>query len=214
MLRILSVENLESGNNLRVVYHKGEDIARLPPKRNTVRTKVYGSQGGYGITAPWSASSNYNHSSPRTKINNFYGNLAPTSALRQNAVTHDAVSKLGVFAKLNVASGISVPTQTIASGTTDVAFLLSFQEAANYCSTQWHNGSGYTDSPAGAISNWYNLYAKGDVGNISWLRTVGDTTSYASAFAIGGNIGSGVLNSTRYVRPALWVKSDIIDNLP
>ena len=178
-----------------------------------MRTKVVdGSQGGYGISS-YSETSNYNNSGVKMRTNSFYASLAPTSALRQNAVLHDATSKLGVWGYLNAASGMSTPTETIATGTLDVAFALSYQEAASYCSTKYYNGG--IASPSGAQSNWNRLKSKGDSGTAnSWLRSIGASTNNASAFGIDGGIGSAFLTSPCYVRPALWVKSDIIDNLP
>ena len=183
-----------------------------------MRTKVVdGSKTNYGIGTTWSEINNYNNSWVRTQTNDFYGSLSSTSALRQNAVTHDATSKLGVYASLDNASGISIPTQTKATGTTDIAFLLSFQEYASYCSLYWNIGIGINpDSPAGAKTNWNLLKTKGDGGTTgSWLRTIGNSTSSASMLSYPGGVGcNGLTDSTNYVRPALWVKSDIIDNLP
>ena len=185
----------------------------------TVRTKVVdGSYTLYGITGTWSSTNNYNNSTPRTNINNFYAGLASTSKLRQNAVTHDAKTKLGIYGSLNAASGISVPTQTKATGTTDVAFALSFQEQASYCSKNWYSSPPASNgSPAGAVTNHNILVAKGDAGTYPyniWNRTIGETTANASVISYSGTVNSGPLTNYYYVRPALWVKSDIIDNLP
>ena len=185
--------------------------------RHFLRTKVYGSTITYGSFTTWSGTNNYNNSNPRTLINSFYASLSPTSALRQNAVTHDATSKLGVYDKLNAAIGMSTPSEIIAVGTTDVAFALSAQEAASYCSAKWFNGSYISVSSAEALSNWERLKSKGDAGSthyMSWLRTIGINTTQASVLDAGGFVGTLAFSYNRNVRPALWVKSDIIDNLP
>ena len=131
-------------------------------------------------------------------------------------MTHDATSKLGVYGSRTDASGISIPTQTLAgSTTTNIAFALSYQEAASYCSARWYTGSSWPASPVGAQTNFNRLKTKGDAGTTySWLRTIGSTVSSASVLENDGDVYYRFLSQATYVRPALWVKSDIIDNLP
>ena len=147
----------------------------------------------------------------RRTINNWYNStLAPTAPLRDFVVGHDALEKPGAWGSLSASDGFSAPTGA-AAGTTDVAFPLSFQEAAKYMAMGWNGDAGYTSTSIEAMGAWYKL----ETPTWSWLRTIGASTNNASYIGSNGGVeDNGVRNastSSGRVRPALWVRSDIFD---
>ena len=147
----------------------------------------------------------------RYAINNWYDNtLASDAPLRDYVIAHDALARPG-HASNNIsdATGFSLPRGVVPS-TSDVAFPLSFQEAASYLSTSWHNGGTFVPSGSDAIANFNKLQ---DGGRRSWLRSpstiVGEMTGLNADGSVARNYG--VTLTGVYARPALWVKSSIFE---
>jgi hypothetical protein len=182
---------------------------------------------GTAVFGPSGNNSYLSSTGLRTAINTWYANLNSGIGLRQYAVTHNALSRLGTFPtktamdasaqSMNDPTGFSVPTGTLAGAQTqDTAFPLSFQEAANFCSKHWQYAKAKMtyyklDSSNSAKLNWQVL---GDgASRISWLRSPGNDrglgTVYATLIGSDGNVNSNATTKSYYVRPALWVKSDI-----
>ncbi|MCL2104060.1 MAG: hypothetical protein FWH21_03245, partial [Kiritimatiellaeota bacterium] len=85
-------------------------------------------------------SSMYGSSAARNKVNNWFKNTLPQNApVRNFTVKHDALSSLGSYP--SPSAGLSTPTETGATTGDDLAFLLSFCEAASFTSGQY-NASG------------------------------------------------------------------------
>ena len=146
----------------------------------------------------------------RYAINNWYDNTLDGSArLRSYVVGHDALTKPGTWASFDATNGFSIPTGVAATGTkADIAFPLSFQEAANYCSGAWYDGSVYTTGADTTVKNWNKF----EDSTWTWLRSQANFTGFASTIRSTGNVGASdnVTLTTVGARPALWVKTDII----
>ena len=170
----------------------------------------------------------------RFAINNWYKNeLSAGVRLRDYVVGHDALEKPGIYGSLNDPSGFSAPTGLAAPADgVDVAFPLSFQEAASYCSTIWYELRGYDgSSPVGdfvqseqwAINNFCELNDAFMTGAFSggWLRSPGligkapDGSDFqlhmASFLNMNGNVDCSPVLINGAVRPALWVRSTIFN---
>ena len=142
----------------------------------------------------------------RYAMNNWYSEeLDANARLRSHVVGHDALAKLGIWGELSTTSGFSAPTGVApAAGATDVAFPLSFQEAATYLSLQWLGSSSYIPSSAEAIANW------GELTRASfWLRSPSFDTIHAAYLDSGGNLSANNVRNAHGMRPALWVRTSI-----
>ena len=150
----------------------------------------------------------------RFTINNWYSNTLSTAApIRQYTVDHDALMKPGTASHLDSENGFSVPTGELRGTGSDVAFALSFQEAAIYVSGRWNNnisgGETWSPSSAEALINWNRLT---DRTATSWLRTAGRSSTAASYLYTDNRVGTLLTVPHAFrVRPALWVDSAIFD---
>ncbi|MCL2496157.1 MAG: InlB B-repeat-containing protein, partial [Clostridiales bacterium] len=176
---------------------------------------------GFGST------SQYANSTARTNVNNWFNNTLSSGArLRDFTVQHNATSQLGSWT--NTGSGFSKPSTTAARTGNDVAFLLSFAEAAAFCSTQYASSStNYTLSSAAATANFNKLtpISGPQPTNHWWLRSSGGLSDRVCTVGLGGfnNWGTSAMNGAvnQYqissniikIRPALWVGSGIFDDL-
>ena len=169
----------------------------------------------------------YQISHVRNLVNNWFKNtLSSTARLRDFTVQHNALQDIGNFTALDY--GLSQPSATAVRTGDDVAFLLSFAEAASFCSLQYANpgGTAFTASSALARNNYYmlNKPGQGIMNDFWWLRSPGHSTNQVrTACSVGthGGIiteGSVYTSSARaeypYVRPALWVGSGIFGGSP
>ena len=160
----------------------------------------------------------YSTSNVRNVVNNWFNNtLSSTSRLRSYSSTHNALTELGGFASLG---GISKPTGVLAKSGNDVAFLLSFGEAANYCSWQYATSTSTWKASSDLARANFNKLTPLDskaMQDFWWLRSPG--MSYYTACSVGthtaqmGNIvwasSSTNFKGYDYVRPALWVNAGI-----
>ena len=177
-------------------------------------------RSGFGSTTQ------YGSSTVRNIVNSWFkSTLAGSARLRNFTSKSNAASQLGYWA--NIGNGLSTPGTAAGTGD-DVAFILSFAEAALFCSTQYvsSNGANYTKSSATAIANFNKLtplplYAQ--PANHWWLRSPGGVAYRVCTIGLGGfntwglDMQNGAVNQYEkdsniiYVRPALWVNSAIFD---
>jgi len=172
-----------------------------------------------------------NQSNMQTAINQWWANndkIPMTSPLRQYTYKptlpagtygtsdggqanngHNGIDGSGYFA-----TGWSYPNpsqQVIAEN--DTAFLLSYAEAAKFCSTKFYNNNLKTDvgSCDVAQQNWGRLSDRGST--YWWLRSPG-TGSYTSHVITSGVLSGNydvTFGPSTSLRPALWVSSDIFN---
>ena len=171
----------------------------------------------------------YNISSVRDLVNNWFKNTLPKDArvrnftVKSTAVDMTVAGSLGYFA--NISAGFSQPTDIRARTGDDVAFLLSFAEAAMFCSNRYATSSTTaTDSPALAKKNFNKLTPPGPasgLGDFWWLRSEGHLAgstknacsvgTHASPYLSGCVYASSSQAAYPYVRPALWISSVVIE---
>ena len=165
----------------------------------------------------------YQISDVRNMVNNWFNRTLNSNAkLRDYTVKSNPLQEIGYFAVIS--NGFCLPTDTALKTGDDVAFLLSFGEAARYCSKQYATSTtSWVKSPDLAIKNFNKLdYPQGAelyMRDFWWLRSGGHNAgSTKSASSVGTHatqtMGSTVYASSSqaaypYVRPALWVKSSI-----
>jgi len=186
------------------------EIARTADGRHSLilRVSSLGSMR-FGNTNDYSAVSATSTTFARGFINNWFGNLPATALVRAMAVDNDVMSRLGTANNITDANGISAPKDT-AEQASDIAFLLSFQEAARYVAMGWSDGSATSvASSAAARNNWQA--GLGAPTPTWWLRSPGEfgagSISYVTHLGTAaGNSGTTVSNA---VRPAIWVNSNI-----
>ena len=148
---------------------------------------------------------NYLDSSAQSFINSWWLALEGSPApIYQHAVGHNALARLGTWGSLDAESGFSLPT----AGSENRPFLLSFQEAASFVSTQWFGMGGPQDSPAEAQFNWSRLAASN---NWWWLRSPTPASTFAAGVDGGGEIWDYNIDIALSFRPAVWVRSDIFN---
>ena len=163
----------------------------------------------------------YQISYVRDVVNNWYNKTLPSNArLREFATTSNALTDIGYFAVIS--NGFSKPTGLPAPTGNDVAILLSFAEAAMFCSDQYatnYAGTSWTASPPIAKAN-YKLINKSTkaLDDFWWLRSPGHYYSVAKcASSVGSHTtplaGCVYASSSQaaypYVRPAMWVNTDV-----
>jgi hypothetical protein len=168
---------------------------------------------------------NYMVSKARDMVNNWFKNTLYSGArMRRYSMKTNAVQQMGFYADLT--GGHSQPTTTYTNTGDDVAFLLSFSEAALYCSTMYATSTTTLNtSSAIARSNFNKLniivQTPAFQHNTWYLRSpAANSSSYAQISSVGGHNnyipeGSAWCSSVQagypYVRPALWVDSAIFD---
>jgi len=190
--------------------------------------------GGYSLivrkdplqSSGFGSSAQYSNSTVRNIVNSWFNNsLSSGARLRDFTVQNNALSAVGSWT--STSSGYSRPTTTSARTGNDVAFLLSFAEAAMFCSTQYAPSStSYVLSSSEATSNFNKLpHISGpQPTNHWWLRSGGGLSDRACTVGLGGfnSWGTSAMNGAvnQYqvssniikVRPALWVGSGIFEN--
>ena len=167
----------------------------------------------------------YQISDVRTMVNNWFKNtLSSTARIRDFTVKSNPLTEIGYFGVTS--NGFCLPTATAARTGDDVAFLLSFGEAAMFCSEQYAiTTTSWTSSPAVAKKNFSKIPDTPTYNNIYkafwWLRSGGhNASSTKSASSVGSHsltlINCVYASSSQanypYLRPALWVGSGIFDD--
>ena len=183
---------------------------------------------------PYGTSNAYASSSVRNRINAWFNNTATGAAdnlpsgakLRDYTVLNNALNTLGTCnSDAAMTNGYSKPTDTKVRTGNDVAFPLSYGEAANFCSMSHdmrNKNPQIQPSSAMAIANYNKLsIPQGYLYGI-WLRSPGDNNTTAGAMTNSGGYNStsfgrvfqfqiNPVNYNEYglVYPALWVDSTI-----
>jgi hypothetical protein len=143
--------------------------------------------------------------------------------LRDFTMQSDVMSKIGTGRTLaSLTNGFSIPSNSRSRNGTDVAFLLSFSEVANFVSERRSlidAGGMQADSPPIAIANFSKMNMPPDLtptilSTGMWLRSSGTTNQTASALSRGGTASQYSLDTFAsrergYIFPALWVDSSI-----
>ncbi|MCL1835493.1 MAG: hypothetical protein FWG48_04955 [Oscillospiraceae bacterium] len=179
---------------------------------------------GFQNTIFSTSGNNYQNSRLRDAINQWFDydttssgeNLPQDARLRKYTVANDAYYTLGTSnATASMGDGYSKPSGKKANNGNDIAFALSFGEAASFVSKQYATVSGgttYNPSPAVAIANFGRLKAY-NITNFMWLRSPGSAADRAASMQHG--TGSVFQNScgteAGLVYPALWVHNSIFE---
>ena len=184
---------------------------------------IIGSNSGDTVfqSSPFGTSSTYQGSSVQTHINDWFNNRAlgdnldGDAKLRNFTVSNNALLMLGNVGSANggLTDGFSKPSGQVQSLGNDIAFALSFTEAANFISHQYAiTGAGsYESSTAAAIANFNRLEPYSPAANL-WLRSPGSTPGTAAAIQHStGNAYQYLTNNAALIYPALWVNSEIFN---
>ncbi|MDR2957031.1 MAG: DUF6273 domain-containing protein [Coriobacteriales bacterium] len=195
------------------------EIARCDGYSLIVRKDIL--PGGVLIYNKQTVTGDYAPSNARTVMNNWFNGTLPANAgLRNYTVTNNVMSEIGFFAQPT--GGISRPSGTAAREGYDIAFLLSFGEAASFCSLNYGTSmSTWTNSSLIAQANFKKLtpLPAGPAGQQDcwWLRSPGYYPTMACS--VGTIISTlphrvwcssfSTTGSYCYGRPAMWVDSGI-----
>jgi hypothetical protein len=149
-------------------------------------------------------------------------NLPATARLRDYTVQNNAKNVLGTSSNAPaLTDGFSLPYSVKASTGNDIAFALSYSEAAKFISikhdVRGKNPQMQPSSPF-AISN----YGKINIPKLDyyglWLRSPGDISTTAGVLDYTGRVFqfqmSGSPREHALVYPAVWVSSDVFDPAP
>ena len=177
----------------------------------------------YSLFGP---ANNYSGSKLKEQIDGWFATagaapykLPADARLRDFTVRNTALASIGQGpGPDSFGTGISKPVATKDRNGANVAFALSYGEAAKFFSNTYADVSGgATPSPAIAKSNFAKLkMVQGDrTTNSMWLRSPGTDSLKASALAWDGRVFQSYINSSypeaALVYPALWVDSSIFD---
>jgi hypothetical protein len=167
----------------------------------------------------------YKDSIARTKINDWFAgvsqdpadNLSANATLRDFTVKNTALDAIGTgtVGTLGISDGFSKPVAEPSRTGSDIAFALSYGEAANFISKSYSWGGGQTAaSPAPAQINFDKIVIPAE--NKLWLRSPGytiDNTPTASELSFDGRVFETYVDGTNgeyaLIYPALWVASEI-----
>lgn len=184
---------------------------------------------------PYGATNEYLTSNIRQKVNTWFTALLPydtvkylytvgddalpvDARLRNFTMQNNAINTLGTSGTRDaLTNGLSRPTSFQVGTGSDIAFILSFSEAANYVS-DGRAISGFVGnenkSPVEAISNFQKMNVPSVSGLYTsmWLRSPGSSAATVGSVITSGYTSQTLLYSANYVGyifPALWVKSTI-----
>jgi hypothetical protein len=167
----------------------------------------------------------YAGSDVQAKINNWFRGTAgkdadnlPTDApLRSYTMTNTALDEIGSGPVIKgKEDGFSKPREISDGYGYDIAFALSYGEAANFVSKSYAWGGGTSAPSSQAAQNNFGeitIPTENNSYNRFWLRSPGNSDEKASHVFHTGNVFQGVISGTNresgLVYPALWVKSEI-----
>ena len=183
-------------------------------------------------TTPGNMPISYERSYVRNNINDWFNgtnqveNLDKHARLRDYAMQSNAFFAQGTVndPKKSLYDGLSLPTKYQVGVGNDIAFALSFSEAAQYCSQQSYlGGPAYKESHEYAKKNYKKINIPNKMQHFMWLRTIGGCyNGYAgalyneyypqSAGAVNQSANTNTGNSCGYAYPAMWVKSAIFNS--
>ena len=185
---------------------------------------IYEQEANYG-DVKWQktffgASNKYETSTLRNKINEWFRGTAPAAAdnlpanakLRNYTVQNTALYEIGLGpVPQGVNSGISKPIAQPDGNGYDVAFVLSYGEAANFVSKEYAWDATVEPSSDIAQSNFAKMsFAYDDMASGGlWLRSPGSQDNFASYLWKGGRAFQIDLRTLNLVYPALWVHQDV-----
>ena len=181
---------------------------------------------------PGYVKNDYMKSLVRRSINDWFNGKAGTACDNLPANARLRGYTMQIFPQINTGTGnykasltdgFSVPTIYQNGVGEDVAFALSYGEAANFCSRYYDLRDSYiqvNSSNSQAVANYNKLaIVSGSYG--MWLRSPGDNSEMACGifFGTGTSIGTGRVfqfstesTSDRVlIYPAVWVKTTIFD---
>ncbi|MCL1805683.1 MAG: FIVAR domain-containing protein [Clostridiales bacterium] len=188
-----------------------------------VNENHYGEVTWQGLLFGLGGSSAYQGSNLQTAINHWFNgtseveNLPGGAKLRSFTVSNNASYVPGGAPgyPASLTDGFSKPTSYRVGTGNDVAFALSFSEAANFVSKEYTTvpgGTVYAESGPIAAKNFGKL-APYSFPNEIWLRSPG--ASAGSAAAMGHTFGrihqNNTGSATNLVYPALWVHNSIFE---
>ena len=167
----------------------------------------------------------------RTAVNNWFNRtLSQDARLRDYTIRANPLQEIGQLGQRN--TGLSRPSGNLVRFGDDVAFLLSFSEAAQFCSELYAGDVRHVmmyPSHSFAISNYNKLSFNptppgGAHREFFWLRSGGTTlANYDRSASVVGTIGptcrnavvsTTVKNTNPVLRPAVWVSQDIFEAAP
>jgi hypothetical protein len=147
--------------------------------------------------------------------------LPKDARIRQYTMQHNVMNTPGTPCNvISLKDGLSKPSNKKISHGTDVAFILSFGEAAEFVSdirAIFNTGGDYLQSPPEAKANFEKLIMPPKDRRFSlgmWLRTPGALPGTQSAMTDSGYVYHFFLDNTTsnhrgLIYPALWVDSDV-----
>ncbi|MDR1664424.1 MAG: hypothetical protein LBR83_05835, partial [Clostridiales bacterium] len=141
----------------------------------------------------YGATNDYGSSAVRQKINQWFTGETPLTNLRAYTVKNNAAAMLGAGTKnaSGLTDSFSKPSAEFDSRGTDVAFALSYGEAANFLSKsyQWGGGTANQNNEA-AVNNFAKLSIPedGEGYDTMWLRSPGGSDNTASALFASGRV--------------------------
>ena len=169
------------------------------------------------------SSIDYQGSNPQTRINDWFNgrpaaveSLSAEARLRNFTVSNNASVVLGTGSsdEGGLTNGFSKPTIYQTGSGNDVAFILSFAEAANFISKEYNVTPGGGNAPSSplAASNFERLNPYSPAISL-WLRSPGTNASTATELqhGIGRVFQLNRGSATALIYPALWVHSSIFD---
>lgn len=172
--------------------------------------------GGYSLLLRVDPLENGSAAAAQAAMDTWFAALEADSPLRSKAVVSDAADKCGTidtYGDRDALEGRSLPGETAPAEGEHAAFLLSYQEAARFCSVQWRSRNhSFTDqaSAQAAAANWNSLGSAAE--EIWWLRSPARQAGNLSVVDAEGKVLGGGSPATAYaLRPAIWVCSDILD---
>ncbi|MDR1735889.1 MAG: hypothetical protein LBR85_03350 [Oscillospiraceae bacterium] len=194
-----------------------------------VRTKFINTFGSlaqkdnpdYQATA-FGTSNAYGGSAVRNKINDWFtgaasvdaDNLAADANLRKFTMKSNAAVQTGTGTAGPGGKGdsFSKPVAQGAPSGLDVAFALSYSEAANFISDEYGwGGDNFTPSDTPAQSNFAKLQLP--EGSQFWLRSPGSDSDMAASLSQSGRVFQSAVDGSNgglgLLYPALWVDSSV-----
>ncbi len=140
--------------------------------------------------------------------------------MRRHTVKNTAAAALGTgtAGRAGKTDSFSKPIEEPDSTGLDVAFALSYSEAANFISKEYAWGGGATE-PSGTIAseNFAKMQIPGDDYKYDklWLRSPGTDSAMASTLGSKGRVFQagidGTIGGNGLIYPALWVDMAIFE---
>jgi hypothetical protein len=176
---------------------------------------------------PFGVDGKYGTSNVRNKINAWFTgaaaataeNLSDNARLRQFTVKNNATQDLGTgpASASGRTDGLSKPVNVPDPTGLDVAFALSYGEAASFISTSSTLGGATEDSAEAAAANFAKLQTNdGSNPNYDkfWLRSPGTDATDESVLSYNGRVFQAPVDGSAgggLIYPALWVRTAIFD---